>query len=123
MPFYQLFGGRVPLLKSTTEKSWYPYSNLANLEDLVTHAFHVHSVPPPVPLEDGHYVSSGRCRRLCGPPPTVPQASPKAAAGSAEGWLAGGSLGPGGSGFLGVSGSSELGGAKWACPWCCVEVA
>ena len=28
-------GGRVPLLKSTTEKSWYPSSNPSRLEDLV----------------------------------------------------------------------------------------
>ena len=34
MPFYFFFLRRVPLLKWTTEKSWYPYANLSKLEDL-----------------------------------------------------------------------------------------
>ena len=36
VPFLTPFlgGDSVPLLESTTEKSWYPYSHLSNLEDL-----------------------------------------------------------------------------------------
>ena len=35
VPFFGFFlVGRVPLLKWTAEKSWYPYFNLSNLEDL-----------------------------------------------------------------------------------------
>ena len=44
-----LFEGKVPLLKSTTEKSWYPYAKLSNLEDVSVTCASVRSwrIPPP----------------------------------------------------------------------------